>query len=253
MVALAAPRVAAQAVRDTAALAQMMREATARFADRDVAIAEGYRVIGPDFPGMAEHWINVALVMSGTLDPARPTLLSYATVKGVPTLVGAGFMQLLAPGDTAPSFPAGRDAWHYHTGTIDGESFSEHHHPMETFDGTRLAMLHVWVQVGNPAGMFVKNNWALPYVRVGLDPPEHPDSLAASALAAGTANRSYFRERWLHEGLDVPTVDSLLDADRAAVHTALSLAPGRREAALASLWRRVLRQVAQRQVSMRPR
>lgn len=39
--------------------------------DRHQAAVIGYRPIGPDFPGMGEHWISVPLLLDGSIDPAR--------------------------------------------------------------------------------------------------------------------------------------------------------------------------------------
>ena len=48
--------------------------------------------------------------------------------------------------------------------------------------GTRLAMVHAWIWTPNPDGVFAADNWALPYVRLGLPAPERVDPAAAQAL-----------------------------------------------------------------------
>ena len=49
----------------------------------------------------------------------------------------------------------------------------------------RLAVLHAWLWVPNPAGVFVTNNWSLPGTRLGLSVPDATprDALHALALA----------------------------------------------------------------------
>lgn len=49
------------------------RAGTERYGHLDSAIAAGYRRIGADLPSQGEHWVHAALVMSGRIDPARPT------------------------------------------------------------------------------------------------------------------------------------------------------------------------------------
>ena len=43
----------------------LVRVATDRYHDRARAVADGYRLIGRDFPGMGEHWVNVGLLFDG--------------------------------------------------------------------------------------------------------------------------------------------------------------------------------------------
>ena len=82
---------------------------TARYADRRAAVADGYRRIGADFPGMGEHWLHPGALAADTLDPGRPALLAYATLAGRPTLLGAGFL-VVTRGAAAPAVP-GAPGW----------------------------------------------------------------------------------------------------------------------------------------------
>lgn len=193
LAALAAPA-AAQVARSEAQqdFVAEVREATMRYRDRSAAVADGYRPIGPDFPGMGEHWISVPLLLKGKVDPARPPILEYATLGNEVTLVGAAFAVLLKDGEQPPSsgIPVGPDEWHYHSGTVSEESFvashaaGGHHH----VSGPAIAVLHVWAWLENPDGPFATDNWALPFARLGLPLPAtqpEPDALHAVALAAG--------------------------------------------------------------------
>ena len=65
---------------------ELARAGTFQYMDRSLAIADGYRLIGTDFPGMGEHWVNPGLIMKGDFDPAHPQVLCYTTVNGEATL-----------------------------------------------------------------------------------------------------------------------------------------------------------------------
>lgn len=166
------------------------REATSRYLDQDVALRDGYRRIGPDFPSMGEHWLNRALVMRADVDPARPPILEYITVEGRPVLAGVAYAKLVYAEAPVTPIPAPPTAWHYHSGSVDEESFIASHAARATPDsapGARIAVLHAWIWTGNPDGLFATDNWALPWIRLGIDPPAGvPDSLTLmAALAAG--------------------------------------------------------------------
>ena len=57
---------------------------TERYRDQAMAVLDGYRRIGSDFPGMGEHWIRIALVFDSTIDARQPEVLTYVVVGGVP-------------------------------------------------------------------------------------------------------------------------------------------------------------------------
>jgi hypothetical protein len=181
--------------------ADAVRAATARYHDRSVAITEGYRQIGRDFPGMGEHWINIGLVFDGRHEPTRPEFLSYVTVAGVPALVGVAYAVALLPGESPPEWPWADVAWHDHVRSVDEETLIPHGHEARhgghaaghgtgggaSADEPRLAMAHAWVWLPNPDGDFASDNWALPYFRLGLTAPEQarPDSARALTLLTG--------------------------------------------------------------------
>ncbi len=192
-VLVAAAPVPARA-QDTATFLATAREATARFRDRAVAAGEGYRAIGPDFPSMGEHWVNIALVAEGAFDPARPQILEYASFGGRPVLVGVAWALPVGNGRALPAFPPDGHAWHYHGGTVDDESFvASHgdpgHHPPGR---ATLAILHAWLWADNPDGMFATDNWALPWHRLGLRPPAGAPVEAAKLLSLAAGGTRYF-------------------------------------------------------------
>ena len=181
------------------AIARFVAEAragSARYRDQEVAIAEGFRRVGVDFPGMGEHWVSLERIMADSFAAARPSVLTYATVAGRPTLVGVAYTAILEPGERPPSFAPARAFWHEHNGSVDEESFPLAHHAAALDEGSRsgepslrLAVLHAWVWSGNPAGLFVADNWALPLTRLGVSarPDVAPGALAAIAFSLGAA------------------------------------------------------------------
>ncbi|MGH8179015.1 MAG: hypothetical protein ACREV5_22365, partial [Steroidobacter sp.] len=83
----------------TGAFVKVVRDATRRFRDVSVAVAEGYVlqfgcVSGSDDEGaMGVHFVNGPLVADGVLDPARPELLVYEpTRNGQMRLVAADYL-----------------------------------------------------------------------------------------------------------------------------------------------------------------
>lgn len=186
----------APASRDSVeAFVAAVREATVRFRDRSVAIREGYRKLGPDFPAMGEHWIQPGLVIEGDVDPARPPVLSYATFEGRVVLTGVAYTLPLGPGEDPPPFLGQAGVWHDHSSRVDEESLLLNHsrrHGRAAAGGSRgsrLAMVHVWAWAENPAGILAQHNWALPFRRVGLPvrADAAPEAVRALSLAGGGA------------------------------------------------------------------
>jgi hypothetical protein len=191
--------------------ASEVRASTARYQDQAEAVKDGYRKIGPDFPSMGEHWLNRAIVMQGEIDPQRPPILEYITVNGRPVLAGVAYARLAYGEPPVTGIPAPRSAWHYHAGSVDEESFiASHaaHGAADTTRGPRIAVLHAWLWADNPAGLFATDNWALPWLRLGVEPPgpsPGPDSLTMmAALAAGGEHYFTTLLRVQHH-LDEPT------------------------------------------------
>lgn len=184
------------------AFLSQVEDANRRFADVDVAIAEGYRKLGPDFPGMGEHWIHPGSVIAGRLDPQRPPVLTYTLVGEERSLVGFAFTRVLGPGETVPNGPFPAEAWHDHTGGVDEESLllsgPASMHPNE--DGFRLSMVHVWTPLRNPDGTLAQNNWALPFFRAGLGVPPNVSSEAARGLSLIGVGAAFY-EQVLRDGV----------------------------------------------------
>ncbi len=170
---------------------------TERYRDRAIAVLDGYRRVGSDFPGMGEHWIRMALVFDGTIDARQPEVLIYVFVGGVPRLLGVAFVVPLLAGEQPPAHPIGREAWHDHSRTLEDETVLPMHHAPDSGEGARLAMLHAWIWSPNPAGMFAADNWAIPYIRLGLTPDRSQAGAVAKALSLAAGGRGYV-ERAIH-------------------------------------------------------
>ena len=176
-------------------LLDVARKAAEAFSDRGAAISAGYRRVGMDFPSMGEHWVNSPLVFEGRFDVARPAILTYTVVKGRLALLGVVYAIPLAPGEEPPAAFGPRAIWHEHNGSLEEESLLPEHHSMPSSGGgTRLAILHAWVRAPNPDGVFAAENWALPFIRLGLDAPASFPKGAARAISLLSGGERYFRE-----------------------------------------------------------
>jgi hypothetical protein len=188
-----APAQSGGATDAVAEFAARVRAATERYRDQSAAVADGYRRIGPDFPTMGEHWLSAALAVHAEVDPLHPPILEYVTVAGKPVLAGVAYTQLVRDALPQAPIPAPAVAWHFHQGSVDEESFVLSHAAGQVTIGNsagpRIGVLHAWLWLDNPAGLFATDNWALPWRRMEMAPPEWigqgaPADLAA-ALAAG--------------------------------------------------------------------
>lgn len=174
------------------AFRERVREGTARFADRNAAIRGGYRAVGGDFPAMGRHWVHPGIILRGKIEPDSPAILSYAEIAGVPVLVGVAFAVPLKPGEKPPPIAGRAREWHEHNGSVAEESLVAQHQHGSADAPTRLAILHVWSGIDNPAGVFATDNWALPFVRVGLAVPERLPLGAARSLSLLSGGADYF-------------------------------------------------------------
>jgi len=235
--------VAAAVTCSASAFVEKARAGTDRYRDQAVAIRDGYRRIGRDFPAMGEHWIRINLVFDGRFDPSRPEVLNYVVVDGTPRLLGIGYAVPLLAGESAPSGPAGADAWHDHFRTIEDETVLPHHHHGggSAQDGPRLSMMHAWIWSPNPEGVFAADNWALPYLRLGLAPPDNAPLSVAKALSLATGGRSYFEMSIdaATDGVSMETdrVKAAFDRAQGAVKALIRQMPGKevREPEISSL------------------
>lgn len=195
---------------------------------------------------MGEHWVHTGLLFDGRYDVARPEFLSYVLVDGSPRLVGVAYALPLLDGEEPPDGPAGPEAWHSHSRGLDDETLlPHHHHSGHGSQGPRLAMVHAWIWLPNPDGLFAADNWAIPFLRLGLEPPEGDAAAAGKALSLLSGGDRYV-SRVVHAalapGATHPQLESQIAATRACVKAALAERSGERlsppqHAALGEMWR----------------
>ena len=195
------------------------RAATARFKDIEVAIAENYVKMGPDFPAMGEHWVKGEYIMRGELDARRPAILTYARMGDSLVLTGAVYALALKHGDAPPRWLE-EGQWHDHVGTIDEESLLFHDQHDDMSSGERLVVMHAWLWADNPAGIFATDNWSLPFERLGISAPgASPDAARAAALLSTGA--TYYARLFATSGAlderDAERVADVLEQHRASL------------------------------------
>lgn len=135
-------------------LIKAVRDATERFKDVAVAEAEGYQLLfgcvtGPDWGAMGLHYVNLALVGDGVLDPTRPEIVIYEPLpNGRLRMTGADFLVFAAD-------------WHDRNGAgVTPQLMGQLLHLFESpnrFGLPDFYTLHVWAWKENPNGAFV--NW----------------------------------------------------------------------------------------------
>jgi hypothetical protein len=226
---------AASSAGDSSGLAAFVaaaREGTARYRDQSEAVREGFRRLGPDFPGMGEHWINLGRVFDASFDPVRPSMLSYATIDSVPTLIGVVYARPLLAGEQPPETPAGRAAWHDHALTVEEEALTLAHVPHahgEEAPG-RIALLHAWVWLKNPDGMFAADNWALPFARQGhtmVETVSPAAAKAASLIAGGDSHVLWVLDRLAKpDSAERLAIDSVMERYRTKIRALMAPAAG---------------------------
>jgi hypothetical protein len=166
------------------------------YSDPGEALADGFRRLGPDFPGMGEHWVHTGRIVSGRLAGDLPSVLCYAEIGGRRTLVGLAYTLPLRADELPPPEPFGREAWHDHSGEVSEESLLLSHPSSFTATSSdfRLSMVHVWLPLENPSGVLAQNNWKLPFRRAGLDYPDGATSEAARGLSLSSTGIDYYRD-----------------------------------------------------------
>lgn len=143
-------------------LGQELQVATAAVAGLDTlaeASAMGYTQSSAEIEGVGAHWVNWTLI-DKPFDPARPSMLLFATIGGVQRLVGYSYF---VRADQEPAGFAGpNDIWHRHNSIciLNGwrvfENRPKEDCPGDWLSGGDLWMLHAWVvpDFKNPWGTF---------------------------------------------------------------------------------------------------
>jgi hypothetical protein len=225
----------AAAESDTARFVADAREGTRRYRSQQAAIDDGFMRVGAEFPAMGEHWVSPARVMEDSVVAGRPSILIYVNGAGGARLSGVAYTKLIGGTGRPPAFPLA-GAWHEHSGGVDEESLPIHHsapnratnrHAVRlarsgdtagaAADAPRLFVLHAWVWTPNPAGVFVTDNWTLPFARLGVAAPAVRARSAACALALAD-DRDGYHHRTLDAALALTAAEESLAARVLARH-----------------------------------
>jgi hypothetical protein len=158
-------------LKNTVAQLERARQATAKYQDVHVAEADGYRAMGPDFPGAGVHFV---LTMETTaFDVEKPPILLYEKDPAAPSgysLVGVTYL-LNAPAgpDGQPlnsPFPKSLASWHRHGNLCLFPDVTNPHGFTESqcrekggqFIAETQWMLHAWIWRDSPLGVFSPEN-----------------------------------------------------------------------------------------------
>ncbi len=150
-----------------------IRQATVKYHDQEVAIADGYElhpcVQHPTLGGMGHHAVNMEIIMAG-FDPFEPSVLVYEPMQN-------GKLKLVALEYIIPSTPLfgdevdeldppmlGNIPFDNHRRGQMVNAMDENGNPIEIFQPDRGGppmphyQLHVWLWKHNPAGMYIPFN-----------------------------------------------------------------------------------------------
>lgn len=160
-----------------------VRELTAAYQDVEEARRDGFVLFaGGEAPLMGEHWYRKDRVKD-SLDLTRPSTLQYATIGGERRLVGVAYTVYQRPGEPLPEgFAGSDDHWHVHDIPMLARAVARGRPLLNWLvnrridnggigagDGrTQLVMVHAWIWLDNPDGMFALRHRALPYLQSGL-------------------------------------------------------------------------------------
>ena len=163
-----------------------VREAVQRYRDFDVAKREGWKSFGGDEPLMGRHFYNESApdyVAGDELDFSRPNNVMYTEIDGRMVLTGVAFVVRLGDEEPLPEgFAGDADRWHVHDFVRAIEAATEERPLIRWLanrwldanyrdkgdDRGRLAMVHAWVTLDNPDGVFADYNRTVPYLKLGL-------------------------------------------------------------------------------------
>lgn len=210
------------------ALVDRARIGTARYRNVAVALADGYRPIGPDAPGMGRHYVNPLLVMGGKVTPGRPQALSYARVGDSLVLVAVAWVVPVAVGQSPPAIDGTAGLWHLHSRSVleEGSLFGHDMRPAGASAGTGVAMLHAWVALANDAGPYAPDNWKLPFFRHGLTTPRTPTETEAKALGLMDDTEGFYAAQFAHHGASHDRVAAVLERHARDIREWLIARPG---------------------------
>ena len=144
-----------------------VHESVEEYRDVGKALEDGFLQVTDEVPNMGAHFVHPVRSLDGTFDPSRPEILLYVrNEKGEWSLAGASFVLLKEQfGSEHPEGFAGPlDNWHMHYSLCTGPgviSRSSTREECSVQGGVWVPsygwMIHAWVVVDNPLGVF--NMW----------------------------------------------------------------------------------------------
>ena len=187
---------------------------------------------------MGEHWVNVAALLRNTVDPAKPAILTYATIEGDPTLLGAGFV-VVTHGDSAPREAPGWPAeWHEHSGLLADESAALAGQIADRFVDARLGDARVDEARQSGRRSSRADNWSLPFLRAGSRVPRDVDADAGRAMALTVGGDEFLRDALTDAELRTPHNAAVVDSTIGGGAFAGNTEPGQQPdvATLRNVW-----------------
>ena len=149
-----------------------VRESTERYRDVDVALADGFTQVTDEVPNMGAHFVSAWRSLDVAFDPSEPEILLYVRDEaGEWELVGTAFVLPipLVSSDHPEAFAGPLDNWHVHYDLCTGpnlRSRSATPQECEAHGGIWVPaygwMIHAWVWVDSPLGVFSMWNTNLP-------------------------------------------------------------------------------------------
>lgn len=161
-------------LKKTVAELERAKEATVKYQDVHVAEADGYQVVGPDFPGMGVHF--VLTMEPKAFDLEKPPILLYQKDPAAPgrySLVGVSYLWNAPEGPDGqpldPPFPKSLAVWHRHANICVLAHLENPHGLTEAqcrergghFVAQSQWLVHAWIWKDNPSGVFSPENPAL--------------------------------------------------------------------------------------------
>lgn len=167
-------------LKDTVNILDRARLATEKYKDVRVAMADGYRSIGPDVPGMGVHFIRTKASPDSDqsasktgFDAERPPILLYESnpsAAGGYSLVGVSYLWNAPEGPDGqpvnPPLPKALATWHRHENicvlpdrsTPKGLTEDQCRQQGGHFTAETQWMVHAWIWKESPLGVFSPTN-----------------------------------------------------------------------------------------------
>lgn len=161
-------------MKNTVAELDRARQATEKYRDVRVAEADGYQILGSEFPGMGAHFV-LNLEPKG-FQIEKPPILLYHKSPDAPggyTLLGVGYLFDAPEGPDGqpvnPPFPKSLARWHRHDNICVLPNLDNPHALSESectakgghFVAKTQWLVHAWIWTDNPNGVFTPENPAL--------------------------------------------------------------------------------------------